>query len=158
MLIKKVPQGYVIEDEDIGGRIHLSANQIILPGVWTLVNLDTIDYDWGGNFNIALHRFVASIPCYVLAIGNCGWALGTQNDKLYCLMLKRVGTAIAEGAAPAGLMGASPDGPNNTVSDIIQLQIGQYVDMWVYNGGTANATIEGISYNTFMDILFIRRG
>ena len=135
----------------VKARVLLSTSQTIVPTTWTLVNLDTIDYDLDGNFDTTLHRFVAPISGYFLVIGSAGWT-GTQNDKLYYMLLKRSGDPIAEGSIPAGLNGTTPDGPINIVSDVIPLQSGQYIDMWAYNSGTADATIGGISYNTFMSI------
>jgi hypothetical protein len=82
---------YKIENVTISGvgasdhraRAYLSADQLDLPsGAWTTINLNTEDYDIGGNFNPALYKFVVPLTGWYDIVGQVFFS-SVVADKRY---------------------------------------------------------------------------
>lgn len=66
-------------------KAYLSADQLNIPtGAWTLVNLDTVDYDIGSDFDTVNHKFIIPKDGYYLLIGKVHYKGGSVvADKIW---------------------------------------------------------------------------
>ena len=85
-------------------KVYLDADQEnIIHQTWTLVNVNTVVYDIGNNFDTVNHRFVTSMPGYYLIIGNISWK-SLVADKQYITGIYTDGSlkAVTRAIAPTG--------------------------------------------------------
>ena len=91
--------------ERISCRAYLTTNQENLTGnSWNKININTIDYSVGLNFNIATYKFTAPVSG-LYAIYGCVHFLAASviADKSYFVSIYKEGVAIADNSATASV-------------------------------------------------------
>jgi len=156
VLIKKVPQGYEIEEGWlVGARAYLNANQEIPTAVWTKGAFNTKSYDPGNNFNTTLYRFVAPVAGYYLintqgqfntAAGNFQYGISIRVNDIFTTP-KLITQSVNNNSA-------TPD-----VTDILFLNKNDYVEIFVYqNTGSGQWLIADVGqtyHYTYMSVFLI---
>ncbi|MBA7584276.1 hypothetical protein ES708_26229 [subsurface metagenome] len=132
-------------------RAYLSANQLNIPsGIVTLINLDTVSYDIGSNFNTATHKFVVPITGYYLLSSQLTWLGGTViANQGYTLSIKKNGVGIATNDTQSSTTSAIC----NTYSNIFLLAATNEIELWAKHwAGVNTIDIRGDKTHTFMSI------
>jgi len=117
----------------------LTNNQSIPSTTSTLITLDSLDFDTGNNFSS--NRFTASIDGYYQVNGSICY--DGSSAQTYC------GTLIFKNGVKVTESGSSAGGINSTVvtvSDIIHLGIGDYIELYGYQGFGSALSICGATY------------
>ena len=133
-------------------RAYLSADQLnIVDTTWTPVEIDTEDYDVGGNFNTGTYTFIAPVAGYFHISGQVIW-LGASvvADRQYWTGISVndvIVAAIPAQAAYVGPVGAS-------ISTDLLLAVDDEVKLEAYcNTGVGTVDIDGgAAWQTFLAI------
>jgi hypothetical protein len=123
-------------------RAYRGATQSMSNATWTKVSLNTENYDYGGNFNTGLNRFVAPYDGIYHFSGLVG--IDTVTSGYLIAALYKNGTAVARGAR-IYQSNAYIEAP---VSSDLSLAAGDYVELYGYHNDGATRTIQsGSIYN-----------
>lgn len=113
----------------------------------TLINLDTEQYDIGGNFNTTTHLFTVPVTGYYLVTFNCRWG-STVANKLYRAYVK-AGSIIVNTFNQTSMVDSFHCGG----ATIVYLTSGTEVGLWCKQySGAATSDIEIGSSETFLAI------
>ena len=103
----------------------------------TKIPLDTASYDAGQNFSTANGRYVCPVGgFYQVNGGVTPGTIGTGNTGCQAMIYKNGVQVVQGGGAPQST------GQGNwsyTVSDVLQCNAGDYLELWVYMAGNAQA-------------------
>jgi len=145
--------------EKVGCRAFLSANQEnIASAGWTKVNLDSLTYDLGNNFDESVnYRFTAPVSGLYIIIGAVSF-LDTSviADKSYAVAVYKNNASISQAfvhASYAGYVSAK-------VADELFLKKDDYVELFVYTDAAGNAVDvygEASGINTFLVVRLITK-
>jgi len=126
-------------------RAYLSANQSIPDRTWTRIRFDAETYDTHSLF--ANYKFTAAVTGYYLVIvtahltnpglGTYFYAGSYKNGSRFSVKL---------------IHAASTDSVGSTVTDIIYLEPGNYIEGYCFHSAGADRDILGGSHLTFMAI------
>jgi hypothetical protein len=141
--------------EKVACRAFLNANQEnILSLTDVKVNLNTLTYDLGNNFDESTnYRFTAPVAGLYKIIGSV-WYLNTsvQADKRYKAMIYKNGSAIAHSSAHSSHV----DYISANVSDEVFLKKDDYIELWAYTTGTGDTVDIYGEANGFFTYLIVR--
>lgn len=127
-------------------RVHLGADQAIPDTTLTRVNFNVVDYDGKGEFSD--YKFTASQTGYYWVMGNIEISTSQNADDSFGAYIKKNGEATSSHYEIA------PDGNLKiyvSVSDILLLDAGDYVELYAIQFTGASESIVGgdiISYMT----------
>lgn len=129
-------------------RVYLSADQEISSATETKVELNSETYDSLGEFDPTTnHRFTAQKAGYYQI--NTTVSYHPTGDGYITLRLKKSGTIIIEGLLYIGSSG----GENSlSMSDIIYLETGDYLELFARNNYAFASNVKGGSETTFLSI------
>lgn len=129
-------------------RAYLGANQLNIANITdTTVNLDTVDFDTGNDFDTVNHYFVAPRDGYYLIYGSLRWSSCTVN-KLYYVKIFVNAAAVAINVQYANYtVHVIP------VTDLQLLATGDQISLVAYhNTGAATPDLDGLQTYSYMDI------
>jgi len=114
-------------------RAYLSANQTLTSAVYTVLQVNTVDFDTNSNYNTSLYRFQPTVAGYYSATGSVSLTYLVPNGPIVAaiLNLRKNGNIIeySEVSATNG-MGATA----LTVSTLINMNgTSDYFDLQVYS-------------------------
>jgi hypothetical protein len=124
------------------------ANQDIVTGTWTKVNLDAKTFDVNGEFDTATYRFTATkAGCYQV---NCAVYYRENLSNASALV-----AIYKNGAMYARALQGETDTyiKNPTVSDIVNMAVGDYIEMYTYHHDGVNRLVDAETERTFMSIV-----
>lgn len=122
-------------------RVYRSGNQSISTGVNVKVQFNAETFDTNNNFDSSTnYRYVAPIDGYYRIDGAVG-----NNGIGFCIpFIYKSGSQIAQGSRVYGSAGSSA----SVVSNLVQLNASQYVELFVYSD---NNTVLGGSDITYFE-------
>ena len=120
-------------------RALLSAHQSTVSGWWRVVELDVIDFDDQGDFDLGLHRFVCHkkgtyIACCAVKILNM-----FNGNTMGCALW--LNGAVAGGRVAFVIGGNSSPGAAGT--DVFQLVPGDYLELASFHNSVINRDVQG---------------
>ena len=122
-------------------RAKRSANQAIGTGSWTKVQLNSETFDVGSNFdNATNYRFTAPITGYYQVNALTQWANPAGSD-FYTKIYKN-----GSGVATAASHNITANTITQSLSDVVQLNAAEYVELYVYQGSGGNKSINNETY------------
>jgi hypothetical protein len=132
-----------------------ASNQSITNNVWTKVTLSNTTWSVGTTYGYSTtnSRFTAPVAGYYMFLGSAYFASST-NMTTAKLALYLNGSAQAYGPFPSGNIAATD--ALATVSNMMQLAAGDYVELYaVTAGGTGQVVVQYSSY-TYLQGMFVR--
>lgn len=122
--------------------------QSIPDATWTKVELNAESYDTLGEFDKTTNfRFTATKVGYHMVIGSVYFPSLSDGVQIYSSIRKNG----AEATSASVRQGSAGD-ITAKASDIIYLDVGDYLELWVYQGAGAAKDLPANSANTFMSI------
>jgi hypothetical protein len=122
-------------------RAKRSTNQTIGTGSWTKVQLNSETFDVGSNFDDTTnYRFTAPITGYYQVNASTQWADPAGSD-FYTKIYKN-----GSGIATAASHNITANILTQSLSDIVQLNAGGYVELYVYQTSGGNKSINNETY------------
>ncbi|HRT84647.1 MAG TPA: hypothetical protein P5523_08420, partial [Bacteroidales bacterium] len=122
-------------------RAKRSGSQSIPNSSWTKVQLNSETFDVGSNFdNTTNYRFTAPITGYYQVNASTQWVDPTGSD-FYTKIYKN-----GSGIATAASHNITANILTQSLSDIVQLDAGGYVELYVYQGSGGNKSINNETY------------
>ena len=123
----------------------------LASGATSKIDIDTISYDKGGNFDTTNNRFIAPVKGVYMFNGAVQVGNFNDNEYLHTHLYKNGTTAFASGSrSTISDSGAAGQQARSVVSGQVELNAGEYVDLWAYqNTGTAQTCSSTIN-NTFL--------
>lgn len=130
-------------------RVRMSANQSLTTGGWQKMTFDTTTFDTNTEFVAATNRFVAAKAGYYRV--NAGYHIfGLTTTQYFSIAVYVNGLEVQETSANHNY------GPvARNISLIVQLNAGDYVEIWAQNYETG-ATVDSYAGKTFFEIEQIR--
>ena len=127
-------------------RYYLGTNQVLTTATWTKIQLDTKTYDSKGEFSN--YKFTATQAGYYLAIGNAQLDSAQASGDVLYLDIYKNGSAVATNWTVA------PDLIKiyASVSDIIYLEAGDYIELWAQQETGSDQSIVAGSSITYLTI------
>lgn len=132
-------------------RAHLSADQSIPTATFTKIQLDTEDWDIGGDFdNATNYRFTAPITGYYRVNAGLRFTdLNAANNAFVAIY--RSGVAYAFQSSPVH---ANGEDPRMVVSALVFLTAAtDYIELFAQHNFGSNRNVTGGSSETWMDII-----
>ena len=126
-----------------------AAMSALTASTWTKVPLDTATINPSGYMDVVTNnRYnVANSGYYQV---NAQAAVTDQTDAVFGLAIYKNGSVISESVGVGG--GVSGGQPGGDLSDIIQCNAGDYLELWIMCGGTSKTPITGNPAATFMSV------
>jgi hypothetical protein len=122
-------------------RAKRSTNQTIGTGSWTKVQLNSKTFDVGSNFdNATNYRFTAPITGYYQVNASTQWVDPAGSD-FYTKIYKN-----GSGIATAASHNITANIITQSLSDVVQLNAAEYVELYVYQGSGGNKSINKETY------------
>jgi len=139
-----------VDDQLSGGsaqdacRVYLSANQLnLVSATPTLVELDAEDYDHGGNFNTATHKYVCPHDGVYLVNANVSWTTSVIADKRYDGMIYVDGANVEYHFVQSSANGTRL---TNNLATSLELTAGQEIQLYATsNSGGDTVDLAGTS-------------
>jgi hypothetical protein len=142
--------------ETVVCRVYLASSQLNLTGdAWNKVNLDTVDYDTGNNFDLVNYKFVAPVTG-LYSIKACISATNVVITKRYLLAVYKNGVAMFFGSL--GVVDSNVY-PFNAMDEIF-LQKDDYLELYFYpnvGAGTNTTAVYGGKPYTYITIRLITK-
>lgn len=132
----------------VGARRHLSSDKTISTASDTKVELDSEDWDIGGDFSN--YKFTAPYRGYYQV--NASICYLATGDKNYVTRVKLNGTTVLESI----VLPSISTFVTVNVSDIIYMTVGQYLELYAYQAAGINVTVAGRLRSTFMSVQLLR--
>lgn len=138
----------------VAARMYRGSNQTgVNPNnTYVKINIDTTSFDTHAAFSVANNRYVAQVPGIYRVSGSI-YLVGTNVlNNLYQGNIYKNGSLYAAGVGhyPAAT------GPHSLiVSDLVQLNAGDYVELYLYGAGnnsSSTLTVSGVSSNTYLSV------
>jgi len=132
-------------------RAHRSGDQTIPNETWTKVQLDVEDYDVAGEFdNTTNYRFTATSAGYYLVTAAATFS-DIPDGKDAAVAIETTGgntkcRAIAYSSGSTDVLIAP------VVADIVYLNAGEYLELWVAHHGGAGIEVVGGTWATYMSV------
>jgi hypothetical protein len=132
-----------------------AANQSLTNNVWTKVTLSQTTWSVGTTYgySTANSRFTAPVSGYYLFFGSAYFASST-NMTTAKLALYNTGSAQFYGPFPNGNIAATD--ALATVSAMIQLAAGEYIELYAITAGGTGAVVVQYSSYTYLQGMFVR--
>lgn len=119
--------------------------QSLTDGAWNKVNFDTKEYDTGSNYDASTnYRFTAPVNGFYHFAGVVTVATATAST-LFGAALYKNGSQYINGFQ-GNTSSATAADTSYAVGGDIQLSTNDYVELWVYNGGTGKSLKVGQIY------------
>jgi len=137
-------------------RAYLSSNQAdLVDGVWTKVNLNSVTYDLGGNFDTSSnYRFDAPVSGLYQVLGKID-LINTIANKNYAVSIYVNGSSVVHAHTN---IGAATDEVDVEVNDLIFLNKDDYVELYAQsNAGVNTVDIDSDSEHTFLVVRLVNR-
>lgn len=131
-------------------KAYLGITQSIPSGVHTLVNLDTLSFDTGANFNTVSHRFVATVAGYY-SVDAGVYFIDGQNGSFYEVTVSKNGVVFASGANNGN--GSQDTQP--TTASAVYLDIGDYVELKAYHNSSSSKSVVANQSGTFLSLTLV---
>lgn len=121
-------------------RAYLSASQTINSGIWTSINLNVVDFDYNTEFDTTTHKFTAKQAGLYSVVGFMHFK-NTQvvADKICGVMVKKNNVSIGETLVHT----ASADYAASSFGTLVELDVDDYIDLWVYHNFGAAKQVTG---------------
>ena len=130
-------------------RAYLSTTQSIAHATFTKILFDAESYDPGGNFDTANSRFVAPVAgMYMVAAAARITDATLVADKNYGLHIYVNGERVLETWQQA----STATRLTIFTFDIIQLNAGDYVEIYIYQDSGGSVDLQADSLSTFVSI------
>lgn len=126
-------------------RAHPSSSQSIPSATETKILLATEDYDTNNNF--ASSRFTATVAGYY-QVNGVVYYLTAEAGFFFQLYFKKNGSGFAAAAA----QGTTGQDLAPSLSDIVFLTVGDYIEMYTYQNTAGSKSISASTVETFMSI------
>lgn len=141
--------------ERVGCHVYLSANQLNLTsGNWTKVNLNTREYDLGGNFDIVNYKFTAPVTGlyafhakidFESVVANKTYAVGIYINNVLTFH-------------KYSQNGAATDEIDSFISGESYLNAGDYIELYALSlAGVDTVDISGGNYHTILGVRLITK-
>jgi|GEM_PF-5635820 len=147
--ITVAPGGIVSLPSQSAARAYRSSNQTIANSTWTKVLFDAESFDTQDEFDSTLgYRFVAKENGYYLVCASVQFAANANNYR--SIAIYKNGVVWANG--PLVINNGSATAVRLGMADIVPMNAGDYVEIWVWQnrGGTLN--LNGGSATTYVSI------
>jgi len=155
-LIKNIPflmaaQQTPNTSNSLYGRAYLNGAENAVKSAWTKVTLDTKSFSSGITCDLTNHRFTALTAGYYFVNGMVTYQSYESGKSLVVgIYLNGSNTVYSLGAGfVVGNLATQ------RVSDLIHLNVGDYVELYTYNNFSADAALQNGSTYTFLDIFLI---
>ncbi len=125
-------------------RAFLSSNYAISNSSWKVVNFTVLDYDTTGDFNITSDRFICPTSGYYLISAMLMFSTMYDTEIIF-LAAARGGVVEAGSSAQASETNSLATG----FTDILYLNVSDYVELLAYHTGSAPRTIYGDSTGAY---------
>lgn len=135
----------------IACRAYRSGAQTIEVGTEKVL-LETENFDLGADFDTANNRFVAPLTGYYQVNGSTGLNNVNALDDQVLVYIYGNGAPLAQNNAYAVAAG---DDPLASVSDIVSVTAGQFIELYIQNATSATEGIRSGSSESFMSIYFL---
>lgn len=133
---------------------YRNAALALTNGAWNLVACDAELFDTGSNFDITTNkgRFTAPVNGFYQFNGSAG-VTNLPNNTLGSISLYKNGTQFITGFQ--GYTGGTTTTTILQVATMVQLVAGDYIELWIYNGGTGLSLAIGSNqeFNQFSGFL-----
>jgi hypothetical protein len=119
-------------------RAYRNAALSLTASTWTKVPLDTTSFDPNGYMDVATnHRYNVPAAGPYLVVANA--ALTMAGNTAYVAIYKN-GVEVSQ----TSTVGASGAAVEPVITDIVQCNAGDYLELWVYSGATSLSTAGGL--------------
>lgn len=130
-------------------RVYLSTVQTIPHDSYTLVALDNVHFDPSGIVDIVNHRMTFKVKGTYLAIGATSW----DNDGIVVNKMIMMYVALNAGDLQWKIIHtAKVDYIVNSWSDIIKIDIGDYIELYAYHDFGNDAYLMSDVYETSLSV------
>ena len=125
-------------------RAFLATSYSTPNGVWLKIDFDVLEYDVSSDFNIISDEFICPTSGYYLISGMVTFSLMQDGDIINV-------AAFSEGIRETGSVTHAAHANILSVgfTDIVHLNAGDDVELWVYHTGSATRTIYGSIAGTY---------
>lgn len=122
-------------------RAKRSTTQTIGNDSWTKVQFNTESFDLGGNYNNATnYRFTAPVTGHYQVNSLIMWANISGED--HYVRVHKNGTGIITNS----IHGITGNKHSQTIGDVVPLDAGEYIEIFVYQNSGGNESITADSY------------
>ena len=132
-------------------RAFSTVGQTISTATYTKVSYNSETYDTNNNFNNATYRYTASVAGFYHIDAQLAYSNVTIN-KLYYLCIYKNGVMVSNSINQSG---NAIDFIGITISDCIQLDVNDYIEIFTYQNSGANNTTYVDSAHCNLNILLI---
>jgi hypothetical protein len=149
-------EAFLLEDTGIltlakqsAARVYQGSDKSVPDQTYTIMNLNTENFDIQNEFNTATYRYTATKAGLYLVVGmitytdmtdqSAGYVVIRKNGVDYLAVLARQSASSAGYLSPIGL-------------DIAQLAVGDYLELFAWQNKGSNANAKGGSDRTFLAV------
>lgn len=146
----KVAAGSITPDkfDSVAFRVKNSAEQTIVSSVPLVIDIDTVDFDYGDNFNTSTNRFVAPFNGIYQLNGRIQFKTQTGLDA--DLISAKLHVNGSETISQTSMNAGGNNSHSLTVSDALILEAGDYVELVAFKtNGDGNITANASSLSGF---------
>jgi hypothetical protein len=135
-------------------RAYRNAAQNLVAG-WNTVSIDTVSFDTSGAISTATNRFTAPVAGYYAVSGQVSVTTASANAQIYAGLAKNgnLSAPLAQGESFAPASGSELE---VTVSDLLYLNAGDYVQLGAYNASGVTVALQaGANMKNFLSVALV---
>lgn len=149
--------GVEYDSYDIAFTAYDGTGYSLASGATSKIDIDTISYDKGGNFDTTNNRFIAPVTGVYMFNGAVQVSNLNDNESLHTHLYKNGTTAFASGSrSTISDSGAAGQQARSVVAGQVELNAGEYVDIWAYQNTGVAQTCSATVNNTFLSGHLVR--